>query len=168
MFIHKALNSIPSKPVLFLAPLLIVLVLATYYWNVKSDCHARAELRGKFVSLVIDAGDAGQPLRLDELYSANWEFAKTFQNFQPKHRKRSCPLGWDWSDQVRQELIDSGMLSVIIFFNEGVISHILEFNNEQISMDEIAGRVTRDRAVFKVDKTHDGQQVHYHLSAVSK
>ena len=152
---------------MFLAPLLIVLVLISYYWNVKSDCQDQVELRDKFVVSVANAGETGQPLRLDELYSANWEFAKTFQNFQPKHRKQSCPLGWDWSDQVRQELIDSGMLSVIIFLNEGVISHILEFNNDRISVDEIDGRVTRDLAVFNVDKTIDGQQIHYHLSANS-
>ena len=167
MFIHRALNSIPSKPVMFLAPLLVVLVLISYYWNVKSDCQAQVELRDKFVASVANAGETGQPLRLDELYSANWEFAKTFQNFQPKHRKRSCPLGWDWSDEIRQKLIDSEMMSVIIFFNEGVISHILEFNNARISVDEIDGRATRDHAVFKVDKIVDGQQVHYHLSSVA-
>jgi hypothetical protein len=89
MFIHRALNSIPSKPVMFLAPLLIVLVLISYYWNVKSDCQDQVELRDKFVVSVANAGETGQPLRLDELYSANWEFAKTFQDFQPKHRKQS-------------------------------------------------------------------------------
>jgi hypothetical protein len=152
---------------MFLAPLLVVLVLSTYYWNVKSDCRAQAQLRHKFVGSVEDAGESGQPLRLDALYPTQWEFAKTFQNFQPKHRKRSCPLGWDWSDEIRQELIDSEMMSVIIFFNEGVISHILEFNNARISVDEIDGRATRDHAVFKVDKIVDGQQVHYHLSSVA-
>ena len=164
MFIHRALNSIPSKPVIFLAPLLVVLVLGTYYWNVKSDCQAQAELRDKFIDSVTDAGESGQLLHLDVLYSNDWEFAKTFQNFQPKHRKRSCPLGWDWSDDLRQELIDSKMMSVIIFFNEGVISHILEFNNARISVDEIDGRVTRELAVFRVDKSVDGQQAQYHLS----
>jgi len=167
MFIHRALNSIPSKPVLFLSPLLIILVLGTYYWNVKSDCQAQAELRDKFVFSVTEAGETGQPLRLDELNSADWEFAKTFQNFQPKHRKPSCPFGWDWSDKIRQDLIDSGMLSVIIFFNEGVISHILEFNNNRISVEEIDGRVSRDMADFNVEKTIVGQQTHYHLSTVS-
>ncbi len=166
MFIHSALNSIPAKPAMFLAPLLIILVLATYYWKVKIDCQAQAELRDQFVVSVTDAGMRGQPLRLDELYSEHWEFAKTFQNFQPKHRKQSCPLGWDWSDQIRQELINSGMLSVIIFFNEGVIAHILEFNNDRISVEEIDGRITRDLAVFKVDKTNDGQD-RYHLSILS-
>ena len=167
MFIHRALNSIPSKPVMFLAPLLVVLVLGNYYWNVKSGCEAQAKLRKNFVDSVADAGESGQLLHLDALYSANWEFAKTFQNFQPKHRKRSCPLGWDWSDELRQELIDSEMMSVIIFFNEGVISHILEFNNARISVEEIDGRVTREHAVFKVDTSGDGQQIHYHLSAVA-
>ena len=167
MFIHRALNSLPTKPVVFLAPLLIVLVLAAYYWNVKSDCQAAAELRDRFVRLVADAGDANSPLRLDEVYPINWEFAKIFQNFQPKHRKRSCPLGWDWSDEIRQKLIDSEMLSVILFFNKGVISHILEFNNEMISVDEIGGRVTREHAVFNVEKSSSGQPAHYHLSVVS-
>jgi hypothetical protein len=168
MFIHRALNSIPSKPVLFLAPILISVVLGTYYFNVKTDCELDGTLREKFVADVVNAGETGVPLRLDELNPANWEFAKTFQNFQPKHRKRSCPLGWDWSDQTRQELIDAGMLSVIIFFNEGVISRILEFNNSSISVEEIDGRLTRDLAVFNVDKSANDGQVHYFLSDVSK
>ena len=167
MFIHRSLDSIPSKPVMFLAPLLIMVVLTTYYWNIRSGCQSEAELREKFVRFVVDAGETGAPLRLDELYSANWEFAKTFQNFQPKHRKNSCPFGWDWSDEIRQELIDSGMMSVILFFNEGVISHILEFNNEMISIDEIDGRATRDLAVFSVDKTNNGDHVHYFTNGTS-
>jgi hypothetical protein len=168
MFIHRALNSIPAKPAMFVAPLLIVVVLGIYYLNVKSECEFDAELREQFVAMVANSGETGEPLRLDELYSANWEFAKTFQDFQPKHRKRSCPLGWDWSDAIRQELIEAGMLSVIIFFNEGVISHILEFNNDRISLDEIDGRLTRDLAVFNVEKNTNGEKTQFHLAYVPK
>ena len=82
MFIHRALNSIPAKPALYLAPLLIVAVLGTYYLNVKSACEYDSALREQFITDVVNAGETGEHLRLDELYPANWEYAKTFQNFQ--------------------------------------------------------------------------------------
>lgn len=150
--IHKALNSVPAKPAIFIAPVLVLLVLGLYYWNRNIECTARAEDRIAFIQKIDRAATSNGILDLAEITEFPWQQVKGFNHFKPQHRKVSCPFNWDWPGDNRQAIIDSGLLSVLIFFNEGTVSNYIEFRGDKIIMDEFEGSITRENARFSVTK----------------
>lgn len=150
--IHRALNSIPARPVLVIAPLLVATVLVVYYWNLHRECVGQAALRDSFVQGIARAADSGEILRLTDVAVFPWEHVKGFVNFKPQHKKRSCPFGWDWSDAERQNIIDSDLLSVLIFFNEGEIANLIEFRKDRLAIEEFESGLTPGTARFSVKR----------------
>ncbi len=151
--IHRALNSIPAKPVLYIAPLIIVLVMAFYYSSLKSECVGRASQRQAFLQHASEAANSGSALKLSDITNFSWQQVKGFAEFKPRYQTRGCPFGWDWSSERRQDLITSGLLSVLIFFNEGSVSKYIEFRGDRILMDDFDKALTPDSAVFTVEHT---------------
>lgn len=155
--IHRALSSIPARPVLLIAPLLIVVVLAVYYWNLNRECSAQTELRDTFTGAVESAAAAGGILRLADVFDFQWDHVKGLEKFKPKFLRRDCPFGWDWSKKERQAIIDADLLSVLIFFHEGKISSVVDFRNDRVAMEEFESGLPPETAVFKVDRTNEGE-----------
>jgi len=149
--IHRALNSIPARPVLYIAPLIIVLVLAFYYFSLRSECVERASQRQAFAQYVNAAAESGSALRLSDITDFPWQQVKGFVEFKPRYQTRSCPFGWDWSREQRQELIASGLLSVLIFFNKGTVSNYIEFRGDRILMEDFDKALPPDSAVFRAE-----------------
>ncbi len=154
--IHRALNSISARPVLYIAPLIVVLVMVFYYSSLRSECVGRASQRQAFLQFVTQAADSGTLLKLSDITDFSWQQVKGFVKFRPQHRTGSCPFGWDWSSERRQELIASGLLSVLIFFNEGSVSKYIEFRGDRIRMDDFDKALTPDSAVFAAERAEYG------------
>ena len=92
-------------------------------------------------------------LKLSDITDFPWQQVKGFVKFKPRHRTSSCPFGWDWSSEQRQDLITSGLLSVLIFFNEGSVSKYIEFRGDRILIDDFDKALTPDSAVFTAKHT---------------
>ena len=151
--IHRALNSIPAKPVLYIAPLIVVLGMAFYYAGLKSECVGRATQRQAFLEQVTQAADSGSILKLSDITDFPWQQVKGFVQFEPQRPTGNCPFGWDWSSARRQDLIAAGLLSVLIFFNEGSVSKYIEFRGDRLLMDDFDQALTPDSAIFTVTRT---------------
>ena len=149
--IHRALNSIPARPVLYIAPLIVVAVMVFYYSSLRSECIGRASQRQAFAQHASEAAASGTALKLSDITDFPWQQVKGFVEFKPQYRTRGCPFGWDWSGERRQELIASGLLSVLIFFHEGSVSKYIEFRGDRVLMDDFEQALTPDSAVFTVE-----------------
>ncbi|MGI9317180.1 MAG: hypothetical protein ACR2QW_07630 [bacterium] len=150
--IHKALNSIPSRPVTFIVPLVVTLVLGFYYWTRNTECIARAELRTHFTQKIEESAQSNSTLNLVDITDFPWQQVKGFVNFKPQHQRTSCPFSWDWPGDDRQNIIDSGLLSVLIFFDAGSVSNYIEFRSDRIAIEEFEKSITRESARFDVNK----------------
>ena len=93
----------------------------------------------------------------DKTHEFPWEHVKGFARFKPQYQKRSCPLGWGWSDEERQAIVDSDLLSVLIFFNEGKIVNVVDFRNDRVAMEEFESGLTPQTASFSVKRTSEGE-----------
>ncbi len=161
--IRGILNSIPARPVLYIAPLVMVSVLVFYYWDLKNQCTDQVSQREYFRQHVQQAADTGSLLRLADITSFAWQQVKGFRAFRPQQQSRSCPFKWDWSSQERQNIIDAGQLSVIIFIHEGSIANYIEFQSDRIKIDDFGKILTPETALFRVQRVPDVVQA-YQLS----
>lgn len=163
--IHRALNSIPARPVMFIAPTVVLLVLGIYYWNRHVECTSLAQQRAEFIQQIeLDAEKSGT-IDLASLYASSWQHVKVFNSFKPRQQKAGCPLNWDWPGEDRRTIIDAGLLSVLIFFNEGAVSNYIEFRGDQIVIDEFEDGLSRESAKFTVKK-HPGKPSAFRLTKV--
>ncbi len=161
--IHKALDAIPAKPVTYIVPLIVLLVMGFYYWNRNAECTARADLRVHFTQKIEQAANSNKALILGDITDFPWQQVKAFTSFKPQHKKASCPFNWDWPGDNRQSIIDAGLMSVLIFFNQGSVSNYIEFRSDRISIDEFEQSLTPDTARFKVKKS-SGSETGYRLT----
>ncbi len=150
--IHRALSSIPARPVLYIAPLIVVAGMVFYYSGLKSECLDRSSRRQAFVQQVTQAASSGSLLKLADITDFPWQQVKGFAQFKPQRETGNCPFGWDWSSAQRRRLIASGLLSVLIFFNEGSVSKYIEFSGDRILMDDFDKALTPDTAVFAIEQ----------------
>ena len=92
-----------------------------------------------------------------------WQWVKGFTAFKPRHQTKNCPFEWDWSNRQRQEIIDAGQLSVLIFIHEGAIADYIEFRSERIKIDDFEQNLTPETALFKARRVAGSTQA-YQLS----
>ena len=154
--LHRALNSISARPVLYIVPLVVSLVLGFYYWNLKDECTGRATKREFFRQKVQEAADSTGILKFTDFTEFPWQQLKGFARLKPQRKTRNCPFNWDWSGKERQEIIDAGLLSVFIFFDGGSISNYVEFRNDRIEIDDFEKNLTPETAKFNVQRTGSG------------
>jgi len=154
--LHRALNSIPARPVLYLVPVVVSLVLAFYYWSLKNECTGRVAQREFFSQKVQEAADSTGILKFSDFTEFPWQQVKGFAGLKPQRKTRNCPLNWDWSSEQRQEIIDAGLLSVIIFFEGRQVSNYVEFRNDRIEIDDFGKNLTPETAKFSVQRTGSG------------
>ena len=155
--LHRALNSIPARPVLYIVPLIVTLVLGFYYWNLKNECTGRAAQRESFRQKVQEAADSTGTLKFADITEFPWQQVKGFAGLKPQRITGNCPLNWDWSSEERQEIIDASLLSVIIFFEGRTISNYVEFRNDRIEIDDFGKNLTPETAKFSVQRTGPGR-----------
>ena len=155
--IRRAISSIPARPAIIIAPLLALLALGAWLLDLRAECTDQLEQRNRLMAAIEQAARSGQPLELARVTGFDWEQARAFENFRPEHERRSCPFGWDWPQTTRAELIESGLLSIMLFFNQEKIAGYIELRGDRVSMTGIDQVLTPDIARFSVTEPATGE-----------
>ena len=147
--IKDALSALPAKPALFIAPILVVLVLSLYYRDRYRQCvdikNSRAELTRHLFSL----GSPAQ-FRLADFTDFAWNKVRIVASVKPGTVSASCPMDWNWAGGERDELLESGLLTAMIFGQQGQIVSYFELRGDELEFHVPEGNLTPEQAVFDV------------------
>jgi len=152
--IKNALSVVPARPVLYIVPLIVVLVLSFYYWDMYSRCTSNKEFRGSLNELLHAQGGAGL-FRLTDITGFMWDRVRIVTNFKPENKTGECPFGWNWAANDRDSLITSGLLTVLIFVNKGTMVEVLELNGDEVAFHDADSSLTPQAAVFNIATSSD-------------
>ena len=128
------------------------MVLSIYYWSRNVECTGRAKQRAEFIEKIEQSAKESGQINLASVTEFPWQHVKIFNSFKPRQQKAGCPFNWDWPGEDRRTIVDAGLLSVLIFFNEDAVSNYIEFRGDQIIFDEFEGGLSRENARFTVDQ----------------
>lgn len=158
--IRHALSSIPVKPVLWIAPVVIVLGLVYHYWGAYARCTYHADLRDRLQRAIADAGaSAGSSerrLRLADVVDFDWDRVSIAVGFRPDGRTPDCPFGWDWSSDERARLGEEGRLVLFAFSRRGQYVDYLEYRRDWADFEGVEAPLTPETAVFEVRRPAAG------------
>jgi hypothetical protein len=149
--IRDALSALPARPAIFIAPLLVVLVLALYYRDQYDKCVDIRQSRGELNEL-LSSIDSGGQFRLADFADFAWNKVRIVASVKPGTISDECPLDWNWSGDERESLLASGQLTAIIFGLDGKVVRYLELRGDQVSFRGARGNLTPQAAVFDVSR----------------
>ena len=149
-----ALSVIPSRPVVYIAPVIVVLVLVFYYRDLYVKC-ADIRLYRDALNEVLPSHDRSSPFRLAEFTGFSWDKVRIVARLEPHNRTVECPFGWNWPSGERETLAASGLLSALMFARQGTIVKYLEVRNDEIEFRGADSSLTPQTAVFSVDTSSD-------------
>lgn len=147
--IRDALSVIPARPVVFVVPVIVVLVMSLYYWDMYRKCtdikQFRAALNEELHSLQTPAH-----FRLADFTGFMWDQVRIVAQFEPEIRSTECPFGWNWPSSERDSLIASGLLTVMIFLHKGAIVEYLELRSDEVAFLGADSSLSPEAAVFSI------------------
>jgi len=147
--IKDALSALPARPALFIAPILVVLVLTLYYRDQYNKCvdirQARSEL-----NQVLHALDTPAQFRLADFTGFDWNKVRIVASVEPGTISETCPLDWNWGSGERDRLLTSGLLTAVIFGNQGQVVRYLELRADEVEFRGAEGNLSPAAAVFDV------------------
>ncbi len=152
MSIQTALRSLPSKPVVFIAPAIMAMVLCWYYYDIYRICTHRAGH-----TMVLDraleraAGDSS-PFVLEDVFPADWDTVRIFQNYQPESKSFDCPFGWHLSDDERDTIASQGDLTVLAFYKDKLLVDFADYRSSKASFSISDAPIERRGVAFAVTK----------------
>ena len=149
-----ALSAIPSRPVVFIAPVIVVLVLVFYYRDLYLKC-TDIRLHREALNEVVSSHDRSARFRLAEFTRFSWDKVRIVARLKPHTRTVECPFGWNWRSGERETLAASGLLSALMFARQGTIVKYLEVRSDEIAFRGADSSLTPQTAVFTVGKTFD-------------
>jgi hypothetical protein len=152
--IRNALSVMPTRPILYIAPLIIILVMSFYYRDLYSKC---ADIRQFRASLneVLHAPDASAQFRLMDYTNFIWDKVRVVTDFRPEHKGIECPFDWNWSSGERESLITAGLLTILVFGQEGTIVEYLELRGDEVAFEGTDSGLTPQTAVFSIAMNPD-------------
>lgn len=156
------LKVLPTRPVVYIAPAIVLVVMSLYYWNLYSDCTDDRQRRME-LSRMLATGDWSGPFRLAEFTDFAWDQVRIVTNFRPERRNIDCPLGWNWPEGKREYLISSDQLTALIFAQQGSVVEYLELQGDEIVFTGTGSALTPENAVFEVMKTGPGDFLLKHI-----
>lgn len=147
--IKDALASVPSRPALIIAPLLVVLVLSLYYRDQYNKCvdirQSRAALTDHLLAL-----DSPARFHLADYTDFAWTKVRMVASVAADTISDTCPLDWNWESGEREALIDSGQLAAMIFGQQGQVVRYFELRADQVEIRGAEGNISPQAAVFDV------------------
>lgn len=152
--IRDALSVIPTRPVLYIAPVIVVLVMSIYYWDIYTKCTNNKQFRTSLNGL-LHSVDGSAQFRLMDSTDFMWDRVRIMENFEPGRRKIECPFDWNWPSGERESLITSGLLTVLIFAQEGRIVEYFELRSDEVAFRGADFGLKSKNAVFSVRKNFD-------------
>jgi len=150
-FIKDALSSLPAKPALIIAPLLVVLVLTFYYRDQYGKCTAIRQERAALNEQLRSIASPGQ-FRLADFADFAWNKARIVARVESGTISDQCPFGWNWSGGERESLLASGRLAAIIFGSQGKVVRYLELRGDEVSFRGADGNLTPQTAIFDLTR----------------
>ena len=148
--IKDALSALPAKPALFIAPLLVVVVLSLYYRDQYHKCveikQTRAELSQRLRSY-----PAGSTFRLADFTEFAWNKVRIVARVETGTISQTCPFDWNWASGERDALLAAGLLTAVIFGEQGRVVGYLELRADEVEFRGAEGDLTPDAAVFRVE-----------------
>ena len=155
MSIQTALRSLPSKPVLFIAPAIIVAVLGWHYSDIYRICSHRADLMTSLDNALSTARDEGSSFVFENVFPSDWDTVRVFQNYKPDTKSFHCPFGWHLSEDERDSMARRGDLTVIAFYKDKSLIDFADYPSAKAKFSISDEPVRREGVAFDV-KQADG------------
>ena len=152
--IKDVLSVLPTRPIIFIVPVMVVLVLSFYYWEIYSRCTSNQQFRASLNEL-LHTRDSGSKFRLIDITNFNWDRVRIVTDFEPENSSGECPFGWNWPGGERESLIADGSLAVLIFVERGTIVQFLELRSDEVEFRGADSSLAPQAAVFSVAKGSD-------------
>jgi hypothetical protein len=152
--IRNILSVMPTRPILYIVPVIVVLVLSFYYGDMHSRCTSNKQFRISLNELLHSEG-AGTQLRLTDVTRFVWDRVRIVTNFKPESRNNECPFGWNWPDGERDSLIASGLLTVLIFVDHAAIVEYFELRSDEVAFRGADFSLSPAAAVFAIGANSD-------------
>lgn len=149
--IKDALSSLPAKPALFIAPLLVVLVLTLYYRDQYDKCVEIRQTRAELNALLRSIDSPGQ-FRLADFTDFAWNRVRIVASVEPGTINEQCPFDWNWEGDERDSLIASGLLTAMVFGREGKVVRYLELRGDEVSFRDADDNLTPETAIFTLTR----------------
>jgi hypothetical protein len=146
--LKDALAGLPTRPVLYLSSIVLVLGLGYHFITTYQSCRSHAELR-EGLRAAIEASADGT-VRLSRITDFPWDRADILVNYKPGGSTSNCPFQWDWSRETREHLIAGDLLTVIVFVKDGKLVNYLEYRRDRADFVDVKNPYTPETAVFKV------------------
>ncbi len=148
--IRSALNSLPTKPGMVLAIIVLVGTVSSYYYDQYQRCTYQASLREQLISNI--GIKLNGTIALVDIVPFKWDRLKILKNIKPTGKLPDCSFGWDWSKGYRQSLIKGGELNMLKFTRKGVFPGYIDFRRDQINFSGTSGFYTQQSAEFTVTR----------------
>jgi len=153
--IRRALSVLPTRPIVYIVPVLVVLVLSFYYRDIHQKCADNKQFRRALVELLHSVDRPGQ-FRLLDFTDFRWDKVRIVAKIEPERRNTECPFDWNWPSGVRDTLIANGLLTVLIFAQDGVIVKYHELRSDELAFRGTESSLTPQTAVFDVGRDSVG------------
>jgi len=153
--INNALSSIPTRPALVIAPLIVIGVLFFYYYDLHAKCTSSSQYREALNQSLQSLGE-NERFSLAEFTGFEWDKVRILPRIEPNSRNVECPFGWNWASGERDRLLESGRLSAMIFASRESIVSYFEFRSDEVLFDGVGSSLTPEKAQFEVAPNPDG------------
>jgi hypothetical protein len=147
--IKNALSAVPSRPALFIAPLLVVLVLSLYYRDQYNKCVDIKQSRAALNEQLLALGSPAQ-FRLADFTDFAWTRVRIVASVTADTISDACPLDWNWDSGERDALMSSGRLAAMMFGQKGQVVRYLELRGDQVEFRGTENSLSPNEAVFEV------------------
>ncbi len=156
--LNSALSVVPTRPLRFIVPAIIVGVLSFYYWEQYTKC---TDIKRFRASLTETLGSKGisENFRLMDYTNFVWDKVRIAINIKPGERNAECPFGWNWASGERESLMASGLLTVLMFGHGESIVGYAELRSDEVAFRGVESSLTPETAVFKIGKISDNNGV---------
>ena len=152
--IKNALSVMPTRPIVYIVPAIVILVMSFYYGDIYATCQGNKQFRASLKELLAAANGSGQ-FRLADATKFGWDRVRVVTDFKPEASGAECPFDWNWPRGERDSLIASGLLTVLIFVRRGAIVNYLELRHDEVAFHGADASLSPRAAVFSIGANPD-------------
>ena len=153
--LKDAFARVPSKPALFIAPLLVIVVLSLYYRDQYRQCVEIRDMR-ESLGQYLETLSPPARFRLADFTDFAWNRVRIVASVDADTISDTCPLGWNWPRGERDTLMASGGLAAMVFGDQGRIVSYVEWRADRIEFRGAGDNLAPDEAVFEVTRKSGG------------
>lgn len=149
--IKDGLSVLPTRPIRYIVPAIVIVVLSLYYWEQYNKCSEIKNFRNAMIR-AIDSRSESDKFRLAEFTQFVWDKVRIVTNIQPGERNVECPFGWNWEKGERESLMSAGLLTVLMFGQGESIVGYVELRSDEIMFRGVESSLNPQAAVFTITK----------------